>query len=197
MTQLYFVRHAQPDYRTGIDSTFPLSEEGRQDRLQAQAILHAVPLTAAVSSPYRRSLDTILPIVEEHGLPLETDERLRERDKGPQFYGKTNKTAFFRRLWAEPDFCDEGGETFLSCQRRNVSAVREILSRYPGGRVLIGTHGTALSTILQAYDPSFTVDSFFRIIDEMPYVIRLDFEGEIIQGMEELLSVHKSCHGQQ
>ena len=35
MTGLYFVRHAQPDYRTGTDRTFSLSEEGMSDRLKA------------------------------------------------------------------------------------------------------------------------------------------------------------------
>lgn len=43
--------------------------------------------------------------------------------------------------------------------------------------MVIGTHGTALSTILCCYDPSYDCDSFLRIIDWMPFVVELDFEG--------------------
>lgn len=41
---------------------------------------------------------------------------------------------------------------------------------------MIGTHGTALSTILNFYDNSFGCEDFLRIIDWMPYIIELDFE---------------------
>lgn len=43
--------------------------------------------------------------------------------------------------------------------------------------MVIGTHGTALSTILNYYDPSWNCDSFLRIIDWMPFVVELDFDG--------------------
>ena len=42
--------------------------------------------------------------------------------------------------------------------------------------IVIGTHGTALSTILNFYDNNFGCEDFLRIIDWMPYIIELDFE---------------------
>ncbi len=40
----------------------------------------------------------------------------------------------------------------------------------------MGTHGTALSTILNFYDNSFECEEFLRIIDWMPYIIELDLK---------------------
>ena len=35
--------------------------------------------------------------------------------------------------------------------------------------------GTALSTILNYFDPAFDVDDFLRFIDWMPYIVELSF----------------------
>ena len=80
MTHIYFVRHAQPDYRSGDNRTFHLSDEGMQDRYKALDVLKNVKFDRAVSSPYTRSIETIMPLVRQQGLELTLDERLRERD---------------------------------------------------------------------------------------------------------------------
>ena len=51
-----------------------------------------------------------------------------------------------------------------------------LLDRHEGESLLVGSHGTALSTILNYYDPSYGPDRYIRMIDYMPYIIRLDFE---------------------
>ena len=57
------------------------------------------------------------------------------------------------------------------------AAGADILTANPGKTLVIGTHGTALSTILNYFDPSFGCDDFMRIINWMPYIVELDFEG--------------------
>ena len=56
---------------------------------------------------------------------------------------------------------------------------------------VIGTHGTALSTILNYYDPSFGVDDFLRIIDWMPYIVELSFIGHELIEKKELAHIYK------
>lgn len=192
MTSLYFLRHAQPDYRTGTNRTFPLSQEGMLDRLKAADALSSVGFDAAVSSPYRRSLDTIEPIVTAQHLTLTTDERLRERDNPG---GGSNSHEMFRRRWADYSFHEEGGESIGSTQERNVAAVNDILRRYSGRTILVGTHGTALATIINYYDGNYGIEQFLRIIDFMPYVLRMDFDGEKYLGREELFYIKKEYHG--
>ncbi len=60
---------------------------------------------------------------------------------------------------------------------RNIEVLEEILTRHPGECILVGTHGPALSTIVHHYNPEFGVRDFLRIIDWMPYVVRMDFNG--------------------
>ena len=145
MTHIYFVRHAQPDYRSGDNRTFHLSDEGMQDRYNALDVLKNVKFDRAVSSPYTRSIETIMPLVRQQGLELTLDERLRERDNAG---GSSNSHEMFRKRWGDHDFHEENGESIRSTQERNVAALNDILTEYEGEDVLVGTHGTALSTII-------------------------------------------------
>ncbi|MDK2809095.1 MAG: 2,3-bisphosphoglycerate-dependent phosphoglycerate mutase, partial [Clostridiales bacterium] len=61
--------------------------------------------------------------------------------------------------------------------------------------VVVGTHGTALSSILHYYDNRFNCDSFLRILDWMPYIIELDFEEEVLVGKIEHLHIEKEFDG--
>ena len=61
--------------------------------------------------------------------------------------------------------------------------MNEILADNTDKESVIGTHGTALSTILNSYDNSFGCEEFLRIIDWMPYIIELDFEGDKLANM--------------
>ena len=61
-----------------------------------------------------------------------------------------------------------------------------------GKNIVIGTHGTALSSILNYYNPKFNCDDFLRIVDWMPYIIELDFEGEKCVGVVEHAYVEKA-----
>ena len=192
MTSLFFVRHAQPDYRKGTDSTYELSEEGMTDRLAAKKALEGIRLDAALSSPYRRSIMTIEPIVSERGLVIAEDIRLCERIKGE---GQCNTQEMFLKRWNDFDFCEKGGESLGHTQKRNVEAVSDILRSYKDKNVLIGTHGTAFSTIINYYLPDFGYDDFMRVIDFMPWVVRMDFDGDSFLGMEELAYVYKEFHG--
>ena len=81
-------------------------------------------------------------------------------------------------------------------QKAGIEAIGDILEKYDGKSILIGTHGTALSTIINRYDASFGLVAYMRIINYMPYVVRMDFEGKEYIGMEELAFVAKKFHGQ-
>ena len=61
--------------------------------------------------------------------------------------------------------------------------------------VAIGTHGTALSRILNYFDPSFGADDFLRIINFMPYIIRLDFDGKKLVSKTEEMYIEKKFNG--
>lgn len=187
MTRVYFVRHAQSDYRSGSDRERGLSAEGQADTGVVLDFLRDKPVDAFWCSPYRRSLDTIRESAAFFGLPIHTDERLRERETVP---GGNNRE-LFRKRWADFDWHEPGGESLRSTQARNIAALTEILEQNRDKTVVIGTHGTALSTILNYYDPGYDCGAFLRIIDWMPFVVELDFEGTRLLGKTEHVHVEK------
>ncbi len=187
MTHIYFVRHAQPDHSWVEDRTRPLTEAGVEDSRQVVDALKNIKLDYATSSPYKRSMDTILACVEDHGLELHTDERFRERESGLN----ARKYENIKKRWENKEFHEEGGESLNMLQKRNVEALMELLCNHEGENMIIGTHGAALSSILNYYNPEFKCEDFLRFIDYMPYIIRLDFDGMRYLGQEEILILEK------
>ena len=181
MTKIYFVRHAQPEHAWEDDRTRPLTGEGRRDSAIVFEFLKDKHIDAFYSSPYKRSVDTIADSADFFGKDIITDEDLREREKGEN----GNNHGMFHKRWADHNYHEEGGESIAMVQKRNMRALTEILRDNIDKEVVIGTHGTALSTILNFYDKSFGCDDFLRIVDRMPYVIELDFEGDKLVGKVE------------
>ena len=186
-TTVIFVRHAQSLHPWEDDRTRPLTEAGLSDRAVVLDTIKDRHIDVFLSSPYRRSVDTIRPAADFFGMSIITDERFRERKSGE--YG--NGMRQFSERWKNLDYAEEGGESLRSTQKRNISALFDVLDRYNGKTIVIGTHGTALSTILNYYDPSFNVDDFLRVIDWMPYIVELSFVGHELIEKKELAHIYK------
>lgn len=182
MTKVFFVRHAQPEY-TSDDRTRPLTEEGKIDTQKVTEFFKPLPVDVFYCSPYARSLQTINAAAEFFNKEIIIDERLREREKGLE----GNNSGMFQKRWGDKNYHEDGGESINMVQCRNIAALNDILASNPGKTIVIGTHGTALSSILNYYDNTFNCDSFLRIIDWMPYIVELDFEGQkCIKTMEHM-----------
>lgn len=153
MTKVYFVRHAQPEHKWEDDRTRPLTAEGKQDSKIVLDFLKDKKIDVFYSSPYQRSLDTIADTAAFYGKKMITDERLREREKG----SNGNNHGMFEKRWADHDYHEENGESINMVQKRNIVALTEILAENKGKNIVIGTHGTALSTVLNFYNPGYCI----------------------------------------
>ena len=111
MTRVYFVRHAQPEHDWEEDRTRPLTEEGKKDSAIVLEFLKDKKIDAFYCSPYKRSMDTIAEAADFFAKEIITDERLREREKGPD----GNNHGMFQKRWAILNFYDSnfGCEDFL------------------------------------------------------------------------------------
>lgn len=185
MTSIFFVRHAQPDESWEDNRTKPLTETGLEDSKKVTLVLENQDIDIFYSSTYRRSIETITDCANKYKMVIHTDERLRERKQG------TDSNAFLEKRWSDFNVCEEGGENLASVQQRNIEALTEILKKHANKNIVIGTHGTALSTILNYYDPSFGCDDFKRIWHSLPYIIRLDFKGDKLIKTTELLKIDR------
>jgi len=182
ITKIIFVRHAQSLYGED-DRIRPLTESGLRNREVVLETLKDIHIDAFLSSPYKRSIDTIRTAADYFGMPIRTDERFRERKVG------TWENGWLEKRWNDFSCAEEDGECLASVQERNMEALKEVLSDYIGKTVVIGTHGTALSTILNYYDNSFGLNDFMRIVNWMPYIVELTFEGAKLLHKRELAYV--------
>lgn len=196
MTKVYFVRHAQSDFNhpdAEDDRIRPLTEEGKQDTKAVLDFLKDKNIDIFYCSPYKRSMDTIRETAEYFEKDIITDERLREREKGTD----GNNHGMFQKRWVDHNYHEPGGESIAMVQERNMAALLDILKNNQNKNIVIGTHGTALSTILNYYDNSYNCDSFLRIIDWMPYIIEADFEGTRLIRQTEHLHIEKEFKGKE
>lgn len=190
MTKVYFVRHAQPEHAWKEDRTRPLTKEGKEDSGIVLEFLKDKEIDVFYCSPYKRSIDTIADTAEYFGKEIIINEDLREREKGQA----GNDHGMFQKRWADHNYYEDGGESIAMVQKRNMEVLNKILSDNYNKKIVIGTHGTALSTILNFYDRSFGYEDFMRIIDWMPYIIELDFEGDKLVGKYEHCYIEKEFY---
>ena len=178
MTNLYFVRHATPNYDNHDDLTRELTEQGLIDRHKAAQWLADKNITLVLSSPYKRSVDTVRPIADAIGqTEIETYYDLRERTVCDEWLYCFDEYAL--NQWSDFTYKLEGGECIGEVQERNIRAINEILKKYPDHNIAIGSHGTALSAIINYYSGGkWGFEDFQRIKKVMPFIARFTFDGD-------------------
>lgn len=79
MTKVFFVRHAEPNYDNHNDLLRELSVKGMEDRKLVTAFMSDKDINVAVSSPFKRAIDTIQDFADLAELEIEIIEDFRER----------------------------------------------------------------------------------------------------------------------
>lgn len=173
-TSLYFVRHAHSPYVPRREAERGLSEQGRRDARRVADVLVEHGVDVVVSSPYARAVETVEPTAEAVGTEIRIEEGFRERTLADGHVDDFD--AAVERVWEDPTFSWEGGESNEAAQERGVDAVERTIDRWRGRDVAVGTHGNVLTLILNHYDDSYGYE-FWRQLT-MPDVYRATFEGD-------------------
>jgi broad specificity phosphatase PhoE len=158
LTHLVLVRHGatvwQAENRYAGTSDVALDPNGYAQAERLAGWASTARLAAVWCSPLNRARETAAPAAGAAGLELRIDERLREIDFG-QIEGKTMAEAEqlfpeeIRRFKADPAIYPmPGGEDPRQAARRAVSALRDIASVHPDGRVLVVAHNTLIRLTL-------------------------------------------------
>lgn len=183
MTELYFIRHCEPNYENHDDLTRELSPKGQADTRLVTEYLRGKQIDVVLSSPFKRAVDTVKPFADSAGLAVVTMDGLRERriDSGwiPDFEG------FARKQWADFSYKLSDGDSLGEVQGRMTACIEKILAEYEGRRVAVGSHGTALSVLVHTLRPSFGYEGFSRIRPLMPWAVHFTFAGRECAGVEE------------
>ena len=187
-TTLYFIRHAEPNRKNPaerkssesdyLDATFPLTDKGLADRALVNHFLRDKKIDIILSSPFKRSYDTVALFAEEMGLAVEVIEDFRERRITHEHVWVEDFRAYSENQWADFSYKLEDGESLGEVQARNVAALKGVLTQYAGKNIAVGTHGTALSTIMHHYDPAYGLTDFMDMAHRMPWAVKMVFDGE-------------------
>ena len=177
MTTIYFIRHAEPNFNNHDDMTRELTPKGMQDSKLVTRFLSDKNIDIIFSSPYKRAIDTIRDFSEANGLEIQIVDDFRERKVDSCWI--EDFSAFCKAQWADFDYKLSDGETLREVQTRNVNALKRLLIDHRDKNIVIGTHGTALSTMINFYDKKFGYSDFEKIKDRMPWVVKLTFRDGI------------------
>jgi 2,3-bisphosphoglycerate-dependent phosphoglycerate mutase len=159
-TRVLAMRHGETawnvDTRIQGKLNIGLNEKGRNQAERLGAALALEPITAIYSSDLWRAYDTALAISRAIGVPVVTDEGLRERGFGV-FEGKTY--AEIAERWPElalrwrqrdPDFHPEGGESLTQFRDRILTASQALAARHPGEQIAMVAHGGVMDVLYRA-----------------------------------------------
>ena len=172
MTTIIFVRHAESNLRNHDEQLRELSPKGMEDRKRVTEFLCEKKIDAVLSSPYRRAVDTVADYAQTHGFAIERMDGFREREL-PGWIEDFD--VFVKRQWEDFDYKLPGCESLRQAQRRCMAGLETVLRRYAGKTVVIASHGTAISAVINYYDRTFGYREFERIQGVMPWIVELDF----------------------
>jgi len=165
---MHLVRHAQTTWN--VEGRFlgaadiPLTPLGHTHAQQLVTAFADVPLAAVYTSDLCRARDTAAPVAAAHGLPVQTDARLREMNQGElegylgaELRARPEYDAFFAE-WARDsvDAVAPGGESLRQTLARAAVALAGIVeahhhgAEHSGGEthVLVVSHGLTLQMLI-------------------------------------------------
>ncbi len=156
-TRIIAIRHGETawnvDTRIQGQLDIPLNDTGRWQAHRLALALAGEPITALYSSDLWRAYDTALSVSSATGLPVVTDEGLRERGFGV-FEGKT--FAEVEALWPaqsmrwrrrDPEFAPEGGETLIDFRDRVTRTAHALAARHVGEQIVMVGHGGVMDVL--------------------------------------------------
>jgi 2,3-bisphosphoglycerate-dependent phosphoglycerate mutase len=157
ITRITAIRHGETawnvDTRIQGQLDISLNEKGRWQASQTGAALAAERLDAIVSSDLARAYETALAVAKHHGLDVQIERGLREREFG-FFQGMTFAEIEAQHpeealLWRKrvPDFAPKGGESLIVFRQRVAQCVQALAAQYAGKHVVIVSHGGVMDII--------------------------------------------------
>jgi len=183
--KLILVRHGETYWNQqrrvqGGGSDVELNEVGWKQAAKLVSFLKTENMDAVISSPLKRALVIAQIIADQHQLPLEIHDGLKEIDVGElEGLSLPSLSITFSQLlmqwWRGGSERLPGGESFVELQKRCWGAVEPLLPKYENGTVVIISHYfVTLAIIFKALDLPLEYLAKFRV--DLGGVSILEFE---------------------
>lgn len=184
-TRVIYVRHGETDfpinriYCDGKEDP-PLNGNGRGQAESAADHLSALSVDAIYASPCTRTDMTAKIVAKRHGLGVQFDDELVERNfgvwEGMYFEEIESEYPALYREWKENQaaFKPENGESVYDMAERVSRAVKSIVDRHDGRTVIVVSHvGPIRVQVAQAL--SMPVEAYRRVSIDPASVTRVDY----------------------
>lgn len=125
-----------------------------------------------ISSPYKRAIQTVQGIANTYNVSIQIEEDLRERLLSSEPVEDFNDA--IENVWEDWTFAYEGGESNDVAQKRAILCMQNILEKYKGKNIVIGTHGNIMVLLMNYFDSKYDFQ-FWKTI-QMPDVYKLTFD---------------------
>jgi len=167
MALLALVRHGESQWN--LENRFtgwvdvPLTEKGRAEARRAGELLRDIRFDCAFTSVLQRAIETLdimLEVIDQQGIPIERDQALNERHYGDlQGLNKAETAKKFGEeqvhLWRRSyDIAPPGGESLKDTAARTLPYFegRIMAAVQQGKNVLVSAHGNSLRSIVMKLD---------------------------------------------
>jgi 2,3-bisphosphoglycerate-dependent phosphoglycerate mutase len=128
-------------------------------------------ISHVISSPFKRAVQTVEGIANELGKEIEIIDGFKERLLSDRPVVDFNEA--IKKVWSNFDFSLDGGESNSIAQERGVSATIQVLDKYKGKNIAIGTHGNIMVLIMNYFDPQYDIHFWEQLA--MPDIFKLTF----------------------
>lgn len=186
-TTVYMVRHAESPFSLENERTRGLSADGWEAAEIVKGILLDEGIEAFVSSPYTRAVQTIELAAEALGMDIEIYEDLRERPLAglDVVIEDGNFMPAIEKAFIDKDFALQGGESNNEAEKRGVAAFKQVLYKYKGKKVAVGTHGNIMTFIMGYFDGDYGTIDFWKNTSK-PDIYKMTFDGHELLSIERL-----------
>ena len=184
-TTLFMIRHAQSPFIFGQERTRELSKRGKLDANKITEQLKQETIDVIVSSPYKRAIQTIEGIANEHQMEITIFEGLKERPiKGAYKLPAEEIEKAIKKSYDDKDYCLPGGETMRQAQERAIPVIKQLLTDYRGKNIVVGTHGNIMTIMMNYFDEQYSYD-FWKSTTK-PDIYKLSFVEHELKSIERL-----------
>ena len=154
-TRVTLVRHGETSanalgvWHGSTDTALTPAGHRQAERVAEQLATTHADASALYASPLARARDTARPIAERLGLAARIEEDLREYHlgawEGISYADLVRQHRLFERMRADPDWQPGGGESARQVAERLAGRLAAIAARHAGERVIVVSHGGALT----------------------------------------------------
>jgi len=171
--RLFLVRHCES---TGQEASAPLTTAGQTQAVRLADHLEALGVELLISSPCTRAQQSIAPLAQRLGLPVESDARLAERVLSTEPLAHWREA--IRQTFVDLDLAWPGGESSRTAMTRGRATIDALLAR-PERVLVVVTHGNLMTLILRSFETQFGYHTWEHLSN--PDIYCLAVQGERVE----------------